>query len=72
MDLASLGRKPSMLKATIDLVGSYVPEREEGQALVEYGMVLLAVAIAVLVAIFALGPRLNDFFNAVGASLKSS
>jgi len=50
----------------------WVPEREEGQGLVEYAMVLLGVGIAVLVALFALGPRLNDFYNAVGASLKTS
>ena len=61
-----------MLKAPIDLIGSCIPDREEGQALVEYGMVLLGVAILVLVVLFALGARLNEFFNVVGASLKSS
>lgn len=61
-----------MLRRMIWFVRDCVPEREEGQALVEYGMVLLGVSIAVLVALFALGPRLNDFYNAVGASLKTS
>ena len=61
-----------MFKETVDFVRCCIPDREEGQGLVEYAMILLAVAIAILVALFALGPRLNDFFNAVGASLKSS
>lgn len=54
------------------IVRSYIPEREEGQGLVEYAMVLIGIAIAVLVVLFTLGPRLNDFFTAIGASLKSS
>jgi len=56
----------------VEVVWRWLPDREEGQGLVEYGMVLLGVAIAVLVALFTLGPRLNDFYNAVGASLKIS
>jgi len=54
------------------LVYCYIPEREEGQGLVEYALVLIGIAIAVLVVLFTLGPRLNDFFTAIGASLKSS
>jgi pilus assembly protein Flp/PilA len=61
-----------MLRVTVDFAQCCIPDREEGQGLVEYGMVLLGVAIAVLVALFALGPRLNDFFTVVGSSLKSS
>jgi pilus assembly protein Flp/PilA len=61
-----------MLKESADRVVGWLPDREDGQGLVEYGMVLLGVAIVVLVTLFALGPRLNDFFNVVGASLKSS
>ena len=61
-----------MLRRIICFVRDCVPEREEGQGLVEYGMVLLGISIAVLVALFALGPRLNDFYNTVGASLRSS
>jgi Flp pilus assembly pilin Flp len=61
-----------MLRTLVDSVLSYVPEREEGQAMVEYGMVLLGVAILVLVVLFALGARLNEFFTVIGGSLKSS
>lgn len=54
------------------LVRSYVPERDEGQGLVEYGLILAGVSIAALVALFALGPQITSLFNAVSASLKAS
>jgi pilus assembly protein Flp/PilA len=54
------------------LVRSYVPNREEGQGLVEYGLILAGVSIAALVALFALGPRITALFTTVSASLKSS
>lgn len=61
-----------MVKQFIDMVHSYVPERDEGQGLVEYGLILAGVSIAALVALFALGPRITALFNAVSASLKAS
>ena len=54
------------------LVGANVPEREEGQGLVEYGLILAGVSIAALVALFALGPQITTLFNTVSASLRSS
>lgn len=54
------------------LVRSSVPTREEGQGLVEYGLILAGVSIAALVALFALGPRISALFDAVSASLKAS
>ncbi len=56
----------------LSLVRSEVPEREEGQGLVEYGLILAGVSIAALVALFALGPRITSLFNSVSASLRSS
>ncbi len=56
----------------ISLVRANVPEREEGQGLVEYGLILAGVSIAALVALFALGPQITSLFNAVSASLRSS
>jgi len=53
-------------------IRSYIPAREEGQGLVEYGLILAGVSIAALVALFALGPRVGDLFTAVSASLKAS
>ncbi len=50
-------------------IRSYIPAREEGQGLVEYGLILAGVSIAALVALFALGPKVSELFNKVGASL---
>jgi len=50
-------------------IRSYIPEREEGQGLVEYGLILAGVSIAALVALFALGPKISILFAKVGASL---
>ncbi len=43
--------------------------REEGQGMVEYGLIIAAVAIAVIIAIFALGPKIASMFQTAGASL---
>jgi pilus assembly protein Flp/PilA len=61
-----------MAKRIADLVRSNIADREEGQGLVEYGLILAGVSIAALVALFALGPQITSLFNAVSASLKSS
>jgi Flp pilus assembly pilin Flp len=44
---------------------------EEGQGMVEYGLIIAAVAIAVIIAIFALGPKIASMFSTAGASLSS-
>lgn len=44
--------------------------RERGQGMVEYGLIIAAVAIAVLVALFALGPKIASMFDSTAASLK--
>ena len=44
----------------VSLIWDSVPEREEGQGLVEYGLILAGVSIAALVALFALGPKISD------------
>ena len=61
-----------MVKHFVSLVRSNVPEKEEGQGLVEYGLILAGVSIAALVALFALGPRITALFNAVSGSLRAS
>jgi pilus assembly protein Flp/PilA len=45
-------------------------DREPGQGMVEYGLIIAAVAIAVIVALFALGPKISAMFSSAGASLK--
>jgi Flp pilus assembly pilin Flp len=61
-----------MLRRFTQLVKSSISPRGEGQGLVEYGLILAGVSIAVLVAIYALGPQPIPLFNAVGASLRGS
>ena len=46
------------------------PQREHGQGMVEYGLIIAAVAIAVIVALFALGPKIGSLFSRTSASLK--
>jgi Flp pilus assembly pilin Flp len=38
--------------------------------MVEYGLILAAVAVAVLIALFALGPKIGSMFSSVAASLQ--
>jgi pilus assembly protein Flp/PilA len=45
-------------------------DHEEGQGMVEYGLIIAAVAIAVIVALFALGPKIGSMFSSTAASLK--
>lgn len=42
---------------------------EEGQGMVEYGLIIAGIAIAVIVAIWALGPKIADMFNGVTAAI---
>lgn len=61
-----------MATQLVHLIRSHIPAREEGQGLVEYGLILAGVSIAALVALFALGLRITSLFNVVSDSLKSS
>jgi Flp pilus assembly pilin Flp len=38
--------------------------------MVEYGLILAAVALAAIVALFAIGPKVSAMFSSVGTSLK--
>ena len=42
---------------------------EEGQGMVEYGLIIGLIAIAVIIALSALGPKISEMFNNVGAEL---
>jgi pilus assembly protein Flp/PilA len=47
-----------------------VRDREAGQGMVEYGLIIAAVAIVVIVALFALGPKIGSMFSSTAASLQ--
>jgi Flp pilus assembly pilin Flp len=44
---------------------------EGGQGMVEYGLIIAAVAIAVIIAVFALGPKIASMYQTAGSSLSS-
>lgn len=44
---------------------------EEGQGMVEYGLIIGLVAVVVIVALTVLGPKIGDMFNNVNAQLPS-
>lgn len=61
-----------MLKRFASNLLSRLPERDEGQAFIEYALILVGVSTATQVALEAMGQRTADVFNAVGDALKSS
>ena len=64
----------------IQFVSSYIStflskfrkDDEEGQTLVEYGLLLALIAIIVIVALIFLGPIVSRIFQNVGSNLQGS
>ena len=57
-------------RAFIDLANLTVREEdEEGQGMVEYGLIISLVAIVVIAALAVLGPKIANIFNFAGSSL---
>lgn len=52
------------------LLGHIRREDEEGQTLVEYGLLLALIAIVVIAALIILGPLVSGIFTTVGNSLQ--
>ena len=44
-------------------------ERQEGQTMAEYALILGLIAIFVMVAVFFLGGKIKDLFNSTGSSV---
>ena len=42
---------------------------EEGQGMVEYGLIVGLIAVVVIVALVALGPKIRDMFDQVNDSI---
>ncbi len=53
-----------------NLLARFQSEDEEGQTLVEYGLLLALIAIVVIVALIFLGPIISELFQNVGTSLQ--
>ncbi|MGI6166982.1 MAG: Flp family type IVb pilin [Eubacteriales bacterium] len=45
---------------------------ENGQGMVEYGLIIGLIALVVIVALIALGPKIKDLFTNVGDALDSA
>ena len=52
-----------------NLLAQLQREDEEGQTLVEYGLLLALIAIIVIVALIFLGPIISQLFQNVGTTL---
>ena len=53
-----------------NLLARFQREDEEGQTLVEYGLLLALIAIIVIVALLFLGPIVSQIFSNVGTQLQ--
>jgi pilus assembly protein Flp/PilA len=54
------------------LLARFQSEDEEGQTLVEYGLLLALIAIIVIVALLFLGPIVSQIFQNVGSNLEGT
>ena len=55
-----------------NLLARFQSEDEEGQTLVEYGLLLALIAIVVIVALIFLGPIVSNIFSNVGNQLSGT
>ena len=58
-----------MLQFISTLLNKFRREDEDGQTLVEYGLLLALIAIIVIVALLFLGPIVSQIFQNVGDTL---
>ena len=54
------------------LLSRFQSKDEEGQTLVEYGLLLALIAIIVIVALLFLGPLVSEIFQNVGSNLQTA
>ena len=59
-----------MLQFISTLIARFRREDEEGQTLVEYGLLLALIAIIVIVALLFVGPIVSQIFQKVGKNLQ--
>ena len=58
-----------MVQFIATLVETYLPEKEEGQGLVEYALILVLVSIAAFVTLGLLGTRVDAIFQEIITAL---
>jgi pilus assembly protein Flp/PilA len=64
--------REGMLQFISTLLTQFRREDEEGQTLVEYGLLLALIAIIVIVALIFLGPIVSQIFQNVGTNLQGT
>ena len=60
-----------MLSFISTFLSRFQREDEDGQTLVEYGLLLALIAIIVIVALLFLGPLVSEIFQNVGENLQT-
>jgi pilus assembly protein Flp/PilA len=58
-----------MAQRVVSLVRSFVPEQQEGQGMVEYGLIIALVAVVAIAGLIILGPKLSSMFTSLGSSV---
>ena len=53
----------------VTLIRSSFSDREEGQGMVEYGLIIALVAVVAIAGLIILGPKVASLFTALGASV---
>lgn len=48
---------------------SHVPDRSEGQGMVEYGLIIALVAVVAIAGLIIMGPKVAALFTALGTSV---
>lgn len=64
--------REGMLQLISTFLSQFRREDEEGQTLVEYGLLLALIAIIVIVALLFLGPIVSQIFQNVGDNLNGT
>ena len=58
-----------MTERALATVQRFFPAREEGQGMVEYGLIIALVAVVAIAGLIILGPKLSTLFSSLGASV---
>jgi len=58
-----------MVQHVLNAIASYFPEREEGQGMVEYGLIIALVAVLAIAGLIILGPKVGSLFSSLGTSV---
>jgi pilus assembly protein Flp/PilA len=58
-----------MIQRITSVISDRFPEREEGQGMVEYGLIIALVAVVAIAGLIIMGPKIAAMFTALGASV---